>query len=84
MKKFKKLTSLFIALTLVILMAALSVGNSSAVVDENGYYVPKQGSQPTDITLQCRIIGATNLPILPACIFFLTLLSMALLRVKDR
>lgn len=43
MKKFKKLTSLFLALTLVILMAALSVGNSSAAVDENGYYVPEAG-----------------------------------------
>ena len=43
MKKFKKLTSLFLALTLVILMAALSVGNTSAAVDENGYYVPEEG-----------------------------------------
>ena len=43
MKKFKKLTSLFLALTLVILMAALSVGNTSAAVDENGYYVPEAG-----------------------------------------
>ena len=43
MKKFKKLTSLFLALTLVILMAALSVGNSSAAVDENGCYVPEEG-----------------------------------------
>lgn len=43
MKKFKKLTSLFLALTLVILMVALSVGNTSAAVDENGYYVPEEG-----------------------------------------
>ena len=43
MKKFKKLTSLFLALTLVALMAALSVGNTSAAVDENGYYVPEEG-----------------------------------------
>ena len=43
MKKIKKLTSLFLALTLVILMAALSVGNTSAAVDENGYYVPEEG-----------------------------------------
>ena len=43
MKKFKKLTSLFLALTLVILMAALSVGNTSAAVDENDYYVPEEG-----------------------------------------
>ena len=43
MKEFKKLTSLFLALTLVILMAALSVGNTSAAVDENGYYVPEEG-----------------------------------------
>lgn len=43
MKKFKKLTSLFFALTLVALMAALSVGNTSAAVDENGYYVPEEG-----------------------------------------
>lgn len=43
MKKFKKLTSLFLALTLVILMAALSVGNTSAAVDENGCYVPEEG-----------------------------------------
>lgn len=43
MKKIKKLTSLFLALTLVILMAALSVGNTSAAVDENGCYVPEEG-----------------------------------------
>lgn len=43
MKKFKKLTSLFLALTLVVLMAALSVGNTSAAVDENGCYVPEEG-----------------------------------------
>lgn len=43
MKKIKKLTSLFLALTLVVLMAALSVGNTSAAVDENGYYVPEEG-----------------------------------------
>lgn len=43
MKKFKKLTSLFLALTLFALMAALSVGNTSAAVDENGYYVPEEG-----------------------------------------
>lgn len=47
MKKFKKLTSLFLALTLVVLMAALSVGNTSAAVDENGYYVPEEG-EPTN------------------------------------
>lgn len=43
MRKIKKLTSLFLALTLVVLMAALSVGNTSAAVDENGYYVPEEG-----------------------------------------
>ena len=43
MKKIKKLTSLFLALTLVILMAAMSDGNSSAAVDENGCYVPEEG-----------------------------------------
>lgn len=43
MKKFKKLTSLFLALILVTLMAALSVGNTSAAVDENGCYVPEEG-----------------------------------------
>lgn len=43
MKKFKKLTSLFLALILVTLMAVLSVGNTSAAVDENGCYVPEEG-----------------------------------------
>lgn len=43
MKKFKKLASLFLAAALVVPMTTLSVGNTSAAVDENGYYVPEEG-----------------------------------------
>ena len=48
MRKFKKLTSIFLAVLLAFSMTAVAFENVSAAIDENGCYVPSENVEDTN------------------------------------